>query len=63
MPKVREEKCTEKRTASVGSRQAVEAAIDASKASQTQTWEAAGKASCIPPWKQGDKKKDSEVED
>jgi hypothetical protein len=37
----------------IGSRQVVETAIDAAKASQTQTWESAAKQSNVPPWTRG----------
>jgi hypothetical protein len=40
-----------KKPISVGSRQAVEAAIDAAKGSSTQTWESAARKSDIPLWK------------
>ena len=41
---------------SVGSsRQAVEAAIDAAKASLTEPWDTAAQKSSVPPWKQQEK--------
>jgi|GEM_PF-6135458 hypothetical protein len=48
----------QKRPRSVGSRQAVETAIDASKMAENQTWEQAAQRSInVPPWSSGQCKK------
>jgi hypothetical protein len=49
----RKETEPKKPPAFAGSRQAVESAIDASKASQTQTWESAARQSNVQRWTRG----------